>query len=245
MPIIYLSPSTQEGNQYVIGGSEEYYMNLIADAMEPYLRASGIQYVRNSPNMTAASAIRQSNAGTYDLHLALHSNAAPPDRYGEVRGTDVYYFPRSTRGRRAAEIIAANLRTIYPIPSLVRTLATTNIGEVRQPKAPSVFIEFAYHDNIDDANWIANNIDEIAANVVLSLTEYFGIPFIIPSPPYRGTVAISSGSLNVRERPSTNAPIITKLYNGEPVIIYGRWRDWYVIESGPITGYVNANYIRT
>ena len=38
MPIIYLSPSTQEWNQYVTGsGSEEYNMNLLADALEPYL----------------------------------------------------------------------------------------------------------------------------------------------------------------------------------------------------------------
>ena len=38
MPSIYLSPSTQQYNEYVNGGSEEYYMNLVADAMEPYLR---------------------------------------------------------------------------------------------------------------------------------------------------------------------------------------------------------------
>ena len=31
MPCIYLSPSTQEGNRYVTGGTEEYYMNLLAD----------------------------------------------------------------------------------------------------------------------------------------------------------------------------------------------------------------------
>ena len=54
MPIIYLSPSTQENNFYVSGGSEEYWMNRLADAMVPYLNASGIQYVRNTPEMTAA-----------------------------------------------------------------------------------------------------------------------------------------------------------------------------------------------
>ena len=62
MPIIYLSPSTQEFNPYAGGGNEEYYMNLIADAMEPYLAASGIQFVRNTPDMTAASSIAASNA---------------------------------------------------------------------------------------------------------------------------------------------------------------------------------------
>ena len=36
MPELFLSPSTQEFNQYYDGsGSEEYYMNLIANAMEP------------------------------------------------------------------------------------------------------------------------------------------------------------------------------------------------------------------
>ena len=45
MPILYLSPSTQEGNAYVTGsGSEEYWMNLLADAMEPYLLSCAIQY---------------------------------------------------------------------------------------------------------------------------------------------------------------------------------------------------------
>ena len=42
MPKIFLSPSAQEFNRYVDGGTEEYYMNLVADAMEPYLYASGI-----------------------------------------------------------------------------------------------------------------------------------------------------------------------------------------------------------
>ena len=52
MPIIYLSPSTQENNLYVNGGTEEEWMNRLADAMEPYLTASGIRYSRNTPDMT-------------------------------------------------------------------------------------------------------------------------------------------------------------------------------------------------
>lgn len=49
MPRIFLSPSTQEWNTYVNGGNEEQYMNLLADALEPYLLASGISFVRNDP----------------------------------------------------------------------------------------------------------------------------------------------------------------------------------------------------
>ena len=120
MPFLYLSPSTQEANEYVTGGSEEYWMNQLADQMVPWLEASGVNVTRNSPAMTAASSIRASNAGNYDFHLALHSNAAPPNRYGQVRGTDVYYYPGSTDGLRMAEIIADNLRQIYPLPQRVQ-----------------------------------------------------------------------------------------------------------------------------
>ena len=107
MPSIYLSPSTQEYNPYITGaGSEEHFMNLIADAMEPYLTANTIRFGRNTPEMTAVSSIAASNAGRYDLHLALHSNAAPPGRYGSARGSLVFYYPGSAQGQRAAEIIA-------------------------------------------------------------------------------------------------------------------------------------------
>ena len=116
MPTIYLSPSTQEFNSYLNGGTEEQYMNLLADYMQPYLLSSGIDVVRNSPDMTAASSIRQSNEGNYDLHLALHSNAAPEYLAGQLRGPDVYYYPRSGNGHIAAETIAENLKTIYPNP---------------------------------------------------------------------------------------------------------------------------------
>lgn len=181
MPSIYLSPSVQEYNQYVTGtGSEEYYMNLIADAMVPYLRASGITFTRNNPYDTLSQVIAQSNAGNYDFHLALHSNAAPENLSGAIQGPDVYYYATSVQGQRAADIFANNLKAIYPNPNLVATIPNTTLAELRRVKAPANLIELAYHDNYEDAQWIINNIDSIARNLVLSLTEYFGIPFVEP-----------------------------------------------------------------
>ena len=182
MPIIYLSPSTQENNLYVNGGTEEEWMNRLADAMEPYLTASGIRYSRNTPDMTAASSIRASNAGNYDLHLALHSNAAPEGQYGQARGILVFYYPGSAQGQRAATLVADGLKTLYPLPNRVRAEPTTSVGEVRRVRAPSVFLELGYHDNADDAAWIKNNLEAVARNIVLSLTEYFGVPFLEPRP---------------------------------------------------------------
>ena len=121
MPNVYLSPSLQPYNEYIGGGNEQYYMNLIVDAMEPYLKTNGIRYTRNTLGTSLAQAIRESNEGYYDLHLAIHSNAAPPDLSGKLQGVDVYYYPYSTRGKRAAEIIAKNYKEIYPNPAKVKT----------------------------------------------------------------------------------------------------------------------------
>ena len=178
MPSVFLSPSLQEWNPYVNGGNEEYYMNLVADAIEPYLTASGISYGRSDISGTLANAIAKSNAGSYDLHLAIHSNAAGSANSGSVRGTDVYYFPSSVKGKKAAGIIAENYRDIYPLPDRVKTVASSTLAELKKTKAPAVLIETAYHDNLADAEWIQENIGTIGRNLAMSIAQFLGVPFV-------------------------------------------------------------------
>lgn len=243
MPIIYLSPSTQENNYFVTGGTEEQYMNLLADKMVPYLDASGIRYVRNTPNMTAVSSIAASNAGNYDLHLALHSNAAPEGKYGTARGSIVFYYPGSTQGQKAAQIIADGLKAIYPNPNRVRAEGTTAIGEVRRVRAPSVFLELAFHDNVEDANWIKNNLDLIARNLVLSLTEYFDIPFFEREENLSGMVDVSWGVLNIRARPNSDAAILAQAPDGAELNIINRTDEWYLVNYNGTIGYAKSDFI--
>ena len=244
MPIIYLSPSTQEKNYYVNGGTEEENMNLLADKMVPYLNASGIRYSRNTPQMTAASSIAASNAGNYDLHLALHSNASPEAQYGQTRGIIAFYYPGSVKGKRAAEIFAENLRAIYPLPNRVRTEATTSIGEVRQTRAPAVLLEIGYHDNEADAAWIKKNMDEIARVLVLALAEYFDIPFLTPMPARAGRVSVSSGNLNIRSRPTTQASILARAPANASITVLNQWQNWYLVNYNGTIGYASRDYIK-
>ena len=246
MPIIYLSPSTQEWNEYVTGsGSEEYNMNLLADALEPYLLSNGIQFRRNRPEMTAASSIREANSGYYDFYLALHSNGAPEGRYGQERGIIDFYYPGSADGQRAAELIAQELREIYPLPNKVTTRATTTLGEVRQPRFPAVLVEIGYHDNYADATWVEGHMDAIAQQLARALTEYFGLPFIYPMTPVAGTVTVSYGTLNLRSYPSSTGTILANLPDGAAVTVYGEWEGWYVVHYGGYVGYAAAAYIDT
>ena len=245
MPRIFLSPSTQDWNPYVDGsGSEEYWMNLLADALEPYLYANTIAFVRNTPDMTAASSIALANRlGGFDFYLALHSNASGAGQEGKNRGVIVFYYPTSSNGRRAAELFAAQLRMIYPLPSQVTVQSTTSLGEVRQPRFPANLIELGYHDNYDDARWIENNLDAAAQAIARGLTEYFGLPFLYPQLVRTGVVTTEGSPLLLRAYPGLDGTVVGSIPNGADVRIYGSYQGWYAVGYGEQLGYAAQAYI--
>ncbi|MCI5905156.1 MAG: SH3 domain-containing protein [Oscillospiraceae bacterium] len=243
MPSVFLSPSTQEWNPYINGGNEEQQMNLIADAMEPYLRSSGITYGRNDPNRDVKGAISDSNSRYYDVHLALHSNAGGGQFAGKLSGIDIYFSPYSAQSEKLADIIVNNMKNIYPNPSKVNTLPTTSLGEVTRTRAVAVLCELGYHDNYEDAEWIKSNTEPIARNLVQSLCDYFGIPFVEATPARDGTVATDGSNLNIRSMPNQNSAVIGVMPNRADVTVLGQIGNWYVVNYNGITGYAAADYI--
>lgn len=239
---IYLSPSSQQFNLYNGPGNEEEYMNLVADSVAKYLTQSGICYTRNSPDMTVGEIVGSSNSGDYILHLAIHSNAASEMYSGEIRGSEVYYFPTSENGRLLAEIIVKNMKSIYPLPDSVTTKTSTSFGELRRTKAPSVLVEVAYHDNTEDAEWIRQNTDEIGRILALSVKEYIE-EICSCDNTASGEVITMGGNLNVRSEPNINSSVIGKLSNGSTVTIDGCTDKWYKITHNGTEGYVSKKYV--
>lgn len=244
MPTIFLSPSTQEWNPYVTENqNEEKVMNLLANAMEPYLRSSGIAFVRNDPERNVAGAIADSNAGNFDVHLALHSNAAPEQFAGMLRGIDIYFAPSSYDSELLATIMANNLQRVYPLPAQVIARPTNSLGEVLRTRAVAVLAELGYHDNREDAVWLQNNLEQIAQNLVLSLTDYFGIPYIPATEPFYATVNTSGSRLNLRDYPALSGKILTQIPDETQLILYGETGGWFVTTYDGRTGYVSGEFL--
>lgn len=132
---------------------------------------------------------------------------------------------------------------IYPLPDRVRAIPTTSLGEVSRTRAPSVLIEFAYHDNEEDANWIKNNIDAIARNVVLSLADYFGIPFMSPNGMQYGMVSTNGRNLNIRSSPTVNSAVIGSIPNGSVVTVYSSNNGWSSVDYNGVNGFVSNRYL--
>ena len=243
MPKVFLSPSTQEWNKYVTSGNEELYMNLLADRIEPYLRSCGISFIRNDPDRNVTGAISDSNSGNYDVHLALHSNAAPDNLSGKLRGIDIYFAPKSALSEKLANIIANNLKSIYSLPDKVQAVPTYSLGEVLRTKAVAVLCELGYHDNYADEAWIKNNLENIARNITNSLCDYFGIPFIPAGAIRWGTVTTNGSNLNIRNYPGLSGTIIGSIPNNATVMINGQTNGWYVVNYNGIIGYSSSDFI--
>ena len=179
MPSVYLNPSNEQ-NEFVIGGSEEYYMNKIADAMVPHLQGSGIEVTRSKPGESLSKSIEEANEGNYDLFLSLGSLASPYYSTGSLQGPVILYYDSNNKSKQAADIISENFKAMYPRPSNVATISNQTLSELKDTKATPVLVEVGYHNNTLDAYWIRDNIDAIGRILALGVSQYFGIPFVKP-----------------------------------------------------------------
>lgn len=243
MALVYLSPSGQTDKSCASSGSEALDMNRIADEMEPWFRASGISFARSGPEMTAAQRIEAVNQGQYALHLALHAVPASEAPENIHPGVAVFYSARSRDGRVAAELIANNLREIYPDPKAVQALPTDNIGEVIKVYLPAAFIQFAYHAPWRDGAWTGQNIALLAEAVARAVAEYFGLPCLLPQPVETGVADLPFGVLNIRTGPSQVFPVLAQVQDGGQLTIHNRYRNWFVVAWNGISGYALQDYI--
>lgn len=174
MPKIYLSPSTQEANPCQMGDTEEQHCNRIMDQIVRYLEAAGIEYQRNTPEMTHITSKNASNAYKPDLHYALHSNATGTDK--RIRRHIVYCL-RGGKAEQFAKILVEKQAEIYPEAGEVQP-PYAKLTEIYYTDAPAVIDEIAFHDHPDDARWIHDNIAAIARNKAQAICQFFGVPFV-------------------------------------------------------------------
>lgn len=177
---VYLSPSTQENNkgagQY---GTEEKRMNQICDVVENILKQHKVKTYRNKPTMSIKEVVKDSNSKKPKIHFAMHSNAYN----AKSRGCEVFCWKKGVNGEKLAKIVYNKISPITPSADRGIKYAFNFYGsgkhiyEVANTSADAILIEIAFHDNIDDANWIVANIVKIGTELAKGILEYLGIKY--------------------------------------------------------------------
>ena len=176
---VYISPSLQEWNVgYGDYGTEEERMNLIADVLEYELRRHGVTTARNEPSMSLAEAVRDSNSQQPRLHVALHSNASQ----GQARGAEVYTHRFGGEGEQLALRVYEKIEDVAPTEGLgvkegAGTFGGQGMYELKRTIAPAILIEYAFHDNPEDAQFIIDNIYELGNATARGVLEQLGVTY--------------------------------------------------------------------
>lgn len=173
---IYVSPSDQTENLYAVGKTNEAVQcRKIATALVTALKRCGFEAMTNLTGGMKAR-VSESNQWGADLHLPVHTNAFNT----KVKGTRLMAYDTVGAGYRACQAIMKTLAPITPGSSDSIT-ARPGLYEVKYANAPTAYVEVAFHDNKDEANWIIENINEIAEAICEGVCDYYGYTYVAPA----------------------------------------------------------------
>lgn len=177
MAKIYLSPSSQHENPYAYGGTNEAAQCMkIAQACEVALKRCGFNVAVGGGTMYTR--VPESNRWGADLHVAIHTNAAN----GKTTGTRCYAWKTGGDGFRAAQAIFNVLAPITPGVS-EGVFEQRGWYEIKNTKAPCVYVECEFHDVPETAKWIVEHTKEIGDAIAKGICNFYGVSFVPETPP--------------------------------------------------------------
>lgn len=169
---VFLSPSNQYDNAYAYGSTTEgVQCGKIAEACKVALERNGIEVMLMHDESMQVKC-QKSNAFGADLHVPIHTNAFNHS----VMGTRMFYYSAGGEGEKACKAIFNVLAPITPGTS-ENIRANADLYEVRVPSAPTAYIECEFHDTVEGAKFIVNNITKIGETIAHGICNYFGITY--------------------------------------------------------------------
>lgn len=172
---VYLSPSDQRRNTYAYGNTtEDVQCGKVATACSVALKRCGID-VKIGQYATMAVRCAESDAFGADLHVPIHSNAFN----GKVGGTRIMCYKFGSKGHEACKSIFNRLAPLTPGDS-ENISEHPELYEIKNPKAPTAYIETDFHDVPSIAQWIIENTTLIGETIAHGICDYFGVKFVEP-----------------------------------------------------------------
>lgn len=173
---IYFSPSDQTRNTYAVGNTTEAIQcRKIALECVKIAERCGFLAKTNTTDDSEHSMenrVAESNVWGANLHIPIHTNAYN----GNVQGTRIFVHKQNEAANKAAKCIMDTLSPITPGNS--DSIAPAGFYEIMYSNSACVYVEVAFHDNAEEAQWIIDNTEEIAEAIVKGICNYYGVQFV-------------------------------------------------------------------
>lgn len=111
------------------------------------------------------------NSQPADIFLSLHCNSA---ENAAAQGTEVYYFPGSTKGAALADCIRK--RIVAALATVDRGTKEANFQVLRETAAPAVLVETAFLSSPSDRAKLASLTGRVAFAIAIyqGLQDFWG-----------------------------------------------------------------------
>ncbi len=167
MPKIYLSPSRRPWNTCVCGDDEQAHCRQYIDYLTLYLDANGIDWKIDNA-ATVQEGVKECNLWCPDLHYVVRTACFD----GRRRKSALYVKKNDDTALRCAGFIKMKREPLYGRSVFLNTNESSY--ELRYTRAPCIFDEIVCHDNIEDASFFHDNIQQFAVKTAEALCEFFG-----------------------------------------------------------------------
>lgn len=173
---IYLSPSSQFGNKYAYGDTNEAVQcRRIADACQLALERCGFEVRNGQGDTQMEQRIEASNAWGADMHVPIHTNAFN----GKVAGTRIFVYAKPSESWNAALKIFDRLAPVTPGTSEnIKTYPA--LYELRKAHKLAVYVECDFHDVPDIARWLIDHVVDVGEAIAHGVADYYGVQWIAP-----------------------------------------------------------------
>ena len=174
---IYISPSSQTENKYVIGNTNEpaQCRKIAVKTVEALERCGFEAKTNTTEGKTMYDRVRESDAWGADAHIPIHTNAFD----GKVAGFRGFYYKAGGAGHKLAAAIEDTVAPITPGTSDSLS-AQPKLYEVYASKAPCAYLELGFHDNKDEAQYIIDHTEELAEAICKGVCKYYGVEYVAP-----------------------------------------------------------------
>jgi len=160
---VFLSPSTQENNEYACDPSisEEQAMFDLAERVSMLLEADGYHVYMCGHEDNVKTKVKQGNQLGCGAYVALHSNSGSDGPGGS--GTECYYNNTIEGSELLAENVYNRVAELTPTEDRgVKDQNQRDLYEILNNKYPCCLLEVDFHDNEEQSQWILDNMDETA-----------------------------------------------------------------------------------
>lgn len=186
---VYISPANHH-KRYANGATEKEQMEKLAPLIKGMLENRYVGVVVHLPtvfnkNQQYTGRPLEAQQKGCNVYTALHTNAGGnKSTGGTAKGACAFYDSTNAQSVELATAIVTELNAICPIKSnrakkpAVYRWQVMNIGEVREAAKRgmcAVLIEHEFHDRLEGAEWICNNLEKIAEADVRAIAKVLGL----------------------------------------------------------------------